>query len=133
MDEAERDELRRRVNEARRGELEKDGQLRQELRARSAAEIKHQTAERKAIFAAQLAHDAELGQLAIIAWRERDVYLVSVGGGCARVLDLRGQAPSLSAPADIYALMGGGANWLPFTGDPDAIVAVAAQMIEGAP
>jgi hypothetical protein len=130
VDEAEREQLRIRVNEARRGELQRDGELRQELKARSPAEIRHQTAERKAIFSAQLAHDARPGQLAVIAWRGRDVYLVSVGGGCARVLDLGGLEPTISAAEDVYALVAADADWLPFAGDPDAIVAVAAALLD---
>lgn len=130
MNEEERDELRRRVNDARRGALEKDGQLRKQLSARSPEEVKHQTAERKAIFAAQLAHEADLEELAVVAWRGHDVYLVSVGGGHARVLDLSGAEPSLSAPDDVYALVAGRADWLPFGGDSNAIVAVAARMID---
>ena len=132
MNEEERDRLRRRVNDARRGALEKDGRLRQQLNARSPEEVKHQTAERKAIFAAQLAHDADLARLAFVAWRERDIYLVSVGEGRARVLDLRGDEPSLSAPSDVYALVADGTDWLPFTGDSNALVAVAARMIDAA-
>jgi hypothetical protein len=131
VNEEERDELRRRVNDARRGALEKDGQLRKQLSARSPEEVKHQTAERKAIFAAQLAHEADLEELAVVAWRGHDVYLVSVGGGHARVLDLSGAEPSLSAPDDVYALVAGRADWLPFAGDPNTIVAVAARMIDG--
>jgi hypothetical protein len=132
VDEAERDALRRRLDEARRGELAKDGRLRRELNARSPGEVKHQSAERKAIFAAQLAHDADREQLAILATRGRDVYLVSVGGGHARVLDLSGHAPALSPPEDIYALLGSSADWLPFSGDAAAIVAVAARMLDTA-
>jgi hypothetical protein len=97
VNEAERDALRKRVDEARRGVLAKHGELRQELNARSPEEVKHQAAERKAIFAAQLAHDADLKPLAIVARGGGDVYLVSVGGGRGRVLDLRERAPSLSA------------------------------------
>src|SRR5436309_2054300 len=67
VNEEERDRLRKRVNDARRGALEKDGRLRKQLSARSPEEVKHQTAERKAIFAAQLAHDADLARLAIVA------------------------------------------------------------------
>ena len=118
------------MNDARRGALEKDGQLRKQLSARSPEEVKHQTAERKAIFAAQLAHEADLEELAVVAWRGHDVYLVSVGGGHARVLDLSGAEPSLSAPDDVYALVAGRADWLPFGGDSNAIVAVAARMID---
>jgi hypothetical protein len=130
VNEAERNELRRLVDEAKRGELEKERHLRRELRARSPGEIHRQTAERKAIFAAQLAHNRDLEQLAIVAQCGRDVYLVSVGAGCVRVLDLRGHSPSLSAPEDIYALMASEADWLPFDGDADASVAVAARMID---
>jgi hypothetical protein len=132
VNETERDQLRRRVSEARRGALEKDGQLRQELSARSPEEVRHQTAERKAIFAAQVAHDMDREQLAVVACRDRGVYLVSVGDGHARALDLRGEAPSLSDPKDIYALVATHVDWLPFIGDSDPIVAVAARMIDAA-
>jgi hypothetical protein len=128
--ESERDELRKRVDEARRGEVEKDRRLDQERKDRSPGEVKRQAAERKAIFAAQLAHDPDLDQLAIVAHRDRDVYLVSVGGGLARVLDLRGSRPSLSAPSEIYALLANDADWLPFDDDADELVALAAEMIE---
>jgi hypothetical protein len=94
--------------------------------------VKHQTAERKAIFAAQLAHEADLEGLAIVAWRGHDIYLVSVGGGRARVLDLSGDEPSLSAPDDVYALVAGRADWRPFPGDSNPIVALAARMIDAA-
>jgi hypothetical protein len=102
------------------------------LSARSPEEVKHQTAERRAIFDAQLAHDPDLARLAIVARRGHGIYLVSVGEGRARVLDLSGDEPSLSAPDDVYALVASGADWLPFTGDSDALVAVAARMIDTA-
>jgi hypothetical protein len=133
VNEEERDRLRKRVNDARRGALEKDGRLRKQLSARSPEEVKHQTEERKAIFAAQLAHDADLARLAIVARRGRDIYLVSVGEGRARVLDLSGAEPSLSAQDDVYALVADGEDWLPFTGDSNELVAVAARMIDTAP
>jgi hypothetical protein len=95
--------------------------------------VKHQTAERRAIFDAQLAHDADLARLAIVARRGQDIYLVSVGEGRARVLDLSGDEPSLSAPEDVYALVARRADWLPFAGDSNALVAVAARMIDAAP
>lgn len=132
MNESERDELRRLVDEARRGELEHDRDLRRELRARSSGEIKRQAAERKAIFIAQRAHDPELEEFAVVARRGRDVYLVSVGGGSARVLDLGGRSPLLSGPEDIYALLANSVDWVPFNGDPDPIVAVAARLIDAA-
>ena len=62
-----------------------------------------------------------------------DVYLVSVRGGRGRVVDLRERAPSLSAAVDFYELMTSSAEWLPFIGDSDAIVAAAARMIDAAP
>jgi hypothetical protein len=130
VNEAEREELRRRVNDARRGALEKDGRLRRQLNARSPEEVKHQTAERRAIFDAQLAHEPDLERLAVIAWRGHDIYLVSVGAGRARVIDLNGGEPLLSAPEDVYALVASRADWLPFAGDSNAIVAVAARMID---
>ncbi len=71
-------------------------------------------------------------QLAVVACRDRGVYLVSVGDGHARALDLRGEAPSLSDPKDIYALVATHVDWLPFIGDSDPIVAVAARMIDAA-
>jgi hypothetical protein len=132
VNEEERDRLRKQVSDARRGALEKDGRLRKQLSARSPDEVKHQTAERKAIFAAQLAHEADLERLAVVARRGHDIYLVSVGGGRARVLDLSGGEASLSAPDDVYALVAGRADWLPFAGDANAIVAVAARMIDAA-
>jgi len=130
VEESTRDELRRLVDEAKRGELEQDRHLRQELRARSSAEITGQIAQRKAIFAAQLAHDANPEGMAIVAQCGPDIYLVAVHAGSARVLDLSASEPSLSAPEDIYALMAGGADWLPFKGSSDAVVAVATQMID---
>jgi hypothetical protein len=130
VNEAQRDALRKRVDEARRGVLAKHGELRQELNARSPEEVKQQTAERKAIFAAQLAHDADLKPLAIVASGGGDVYLVSVGGGRGRVLDLRERAPSLSAAVDFYELVASRAEWLPFIGDSDGIVATAARIID---
>jgi hypothetical protein len=133
VNESERNELRRLVDEAKRGELEKERHRREELRARSPGEIQRQTAERKAIFAAQVAHDRDLEQLAIVAQCGRDIYLVSVGAGCARVLDLGGRSPSLSAPEDIHALMASEADWLPFNGDAEGIAAVAARMIAAIP
>jgi hypothetical protein len=133
VNEEERDRLRRRVSDARLGALEKDGRLRKQLSARSPEEVKHQTAERKAIFDAQAAHDTDLAPFAIVASRGHEIYLVSVGEGRARVLDLSGDEPSLSAPDDVYALVADGADWLPFTGESHAIVAVAARMIDTAP
>jgi hypothetical protein len=133
VNESERNELRRLVDEAKRGEVEKGRHLRRELRARSPGEIQRQSAQRKAIFAAQRAHNRDLERLAIVAQSGREVYLVSVGAGCARVLDLRGHSPSLSAPEDIYALMASDADWLPFDGDAGAIIAVAARMIDALP
>jgi hypothetical protein len=133
VNEEERDQLRRRVSDARLGALEKDGRLRKQLSARSPEEVKQQTAERKAIFDAQVAHDLELARFAIVARRGHEIYLVSVGGGRARVLDLSGDEPSVSAPDDVYALVAGGADWRPFTGESDAIVAVAARVIDAAP
>jgi hypothetical protein len=56
-----------------------------------------------------------------------------VGEGRARVLDLSGDEPSLSAPEDVYALVARRADWLPFAGDSNALVAVAASMIDAAP
>src|SRR5919198_4979308 len=130
MNDSERDERRRRVDEAKRGAVERDRHQRQELRARSSGEIKRKTAERKAIFTAQRAHDTELAQLSVVARRGRDVYLVSVGAGRARVLDLGGRSPWLSAPEDIYAVLGREVDWMPFSGDAGAIVALAARMID---
>jgi hypothetical protein len=133
MDRSERDELRRLVDEAKRGAVEKDRHVRQELRERSAEEIKSETAARKAILAAGLAHDSDLEQPAVIARRGRDVYLVSVGDGCARILDLRGWSASLSDPEHIYGVMAAEADWLPFDGDSNAIGAVATRMVDAAP
>jgi hypothetical protein len=126
--ESERDELRKRVDEAKRGEVEKDRLSDRERRARSPGEIKRQADERKAIFAAQTAHDTDLDQLAVVAHRG-DVYLVSVGAGRGRILDLSGQSPSFSPPTEIYALTAGDAEWLPFNGDADEVLAVAARLI----
>ena len=130
MDESERDQLRRRVDEAKRDELEKDRRLRDELRASSPGEIKRQIAERKAIFAAQLAHDTDVQRLAIVARCDPDIYLVSVGAGSARILDLRGHAPCLSRPGTFYSLMADNTDWLPFNDDPGAILAVAGRMLD---
>lgn len=130
MDKSERDQLRRRVDEAKRDKLEKDRHLRDELRASSPGEIKRQIAERKAIFAAQLAHDADLERLAIVARCGPDLYLVSVGAGSARVLDLGGRSPWLSAPREFYSLVADNTHWLPFNDDADTILAVAARLID---
>lgn len=130
MDESERDQLRRRIDEARRDELENNRRVRDELRASSPGEIKRQVTARKAIFAAQLAHDTDLERLAIVARCHADLYLVSVGAGSARVLDLRGHSPRLSAPEEFYSLMADNTDWLPFNDDADAILAVAARMID---
>jgi hypothetical protein len=81
------------------------------------------------VFAAKLAHDSDPEELAIIAHCDRDVYLVSVGAGCARILDLRPSTPSFSDAEDIYALMAGTVDWLPFEGDPEVPVTTAARMI----
>ena len=133
MKESERDDLRRRVDEAKRGEVENDRRLSRELRARSTVEIKRQTAERKAIFAAQLAHDVDVEPLAVVARDGPGIYLVSVGAGRARVLDLRGPSPLFTAPEEIYALLADNADWLPFDDDPDSILAVAARMLDPIP
>lgn len=130
MKEVDRNQLRRLVDEARRSEIDNARRLREELRKRSSTEVKRDTAERKAIFAAQLAHDTDLEELALVASAGPDVYLVSVGVGSARVLDLRGDSPWLSQPENIYALLATEVDWLPFTGDSEPIVAVAAQLIE---
>jgi hypothetical protein len=128
--ELDRDQLRRLVNEARRAALDKARLLRKKLNDRTSSEIKRDTADRKAIFAAQVAHDTGLDQLAVVARCGSDVYLVSVGMGCARVLDLRGRSPLLSAPENIYAILETEANWLPFDGDSEPIIALVAQMID---
>jgi hypothetical protein len=130
VDESERDQLRRRIDEAKRDELEKDRHLRDGLRASSPGEIKRQIAERKAIFAAQLAHDTDLERLAIVARCDPDIYLVSVGAGSARILDLRRHSRSLSPPKEFYSLVADNADWLPFNDDPEAILAVAGRMID---
>jgi hypothetical protein len=130
MKEAERNELRKLVDKAKRSELDQVRRLRKELNNRSAAGVKRATAERKAILAAQPADGSNLEQLAIVARCGPHVYLVSVGKASAYVLDLRGPLPCLSAPEDIYALLAREAQWLPFTDDPEPIVAVARAMID---
>jgi hypothetical protein len=130
MKELDRVQLRKLVDEARRVALDKARRLRKQLNDRTSTEIKRDTADRKAIFAAQLAHDAGLDQLAVVARCGSDVYLVSVGMGSARVLDLRGPSPLLSASESIYAILETEADWLPFDGDSGPILALVAQMIE---
>lgn len=132
MNHLDRDELRRLVDEAKRCELDKSRSWKAELSKRSPTEIKRDTAARKAIFAAQIAHDTNLNQLAVVGWCGPDVYLVSVGTGSACVLDFRRHAPCLSAPEDMYALLASDTHWLPFTGDPEPIVAVAEQIVAAA-
>lgn len=132
MKELDRDQLRRLVDEARRVALNKARLLRKKLNQRTSSEIKRDTADRKAIFAAQLAHDTDLDQLAVVARCGSDVYLVSVGMGFARVLDLSGQSPLLSASENIYAILETETDWLPFDGDSDPILALVAQMIDSA-
>jgi hypothetical protein len=68
--------------------------------------------------------------LAIVARCDPDLYLVSVGAGSARVLDLGGRSPWLSAPGEFYSLLADNTHWLPFNDDADAILAVAARMID---
>jgi hypothetical protein len=128
--ESERDQLRKRVDEAKRVEVDDDRRLDEQRKGRSAGEVKRQAADRKEIFAAHGAHDANREELAIVAEREGGVYLISVGQGRGRVLDLReGQAPTLSAPSEIFPMMADKADWLPFRGDADEILSLAARMI----
>src|ERR671937_2921185 len=111
MNESQRHRLRARIDEAKRVKLDNYRQATAALRARTPAETKRQAAARKAILAAQAAHDIDRDGLLVLGECEGGVYLVSVGEGQAYVLHLREWPPRLSDPEQLYTLLAGENDW----------------------
>ena len=125
MNESLRRDLRLRIDRARRGEFEAAKRLRQEPQdaARSAANKTILTAHRT-----QLPGEP----MRVIARAGSARYLISVGDGLARVLEV-GSAPAhLSRPSDVFALVARG-GWLAFEGDPAPILEIAVPLAQHSP
>jgi hypothetical protein len=123
LNEPQRRRLRTLVDAAKRSKLAAENHVTVSLRLRSPAEVKRQTAARKAILAACRWHDENGPTFAVVAG-SGDLYLVSVGGGYARTVDVGTEPPFLSEVDDVHALLGSDVDWVPFAGDPAAILDV---------
>ena len=127
LDTAERHQLRARIDDAKRTELAAERRATDALRARSTDEIKRQTAARKAILAAVESHDVSVEPIAVVAESPGHGYLVSLGSGWGRTVEL-GARPRVSEVAAIHELLGIEIDWTPFSPDPAVAAAIAATV-----